>query len=262
MDALRVEPLVQAMAEGEVVNRDGLPRGTFASMRLFSQTVSPPVARMLRLLDRVPASAYVAGAIALIGGLLSVQGLRKKPLYVGFAATSTGFAGMVMSVVLILVFQVQYGDVYQYVGALTALFMLGAAAGSAWAARLGGGPLLVIESGLLLTLSLAYGCAVWAPPAEIWLGMIFLLMVLTGLMTGAQYPVLVARLRGGDRRIGFPAGRIYVLDLAGAVLGAALAGIVLLPTIGLARTILLMAVVKAGSLLLILAWQRKLTSPA
>ncbi|MBI4572469.1 MAG: hypothetical protein HY713_04175, partial [candidate division NC10 bacterium] len=262
MDPGRFTHLVQAILEREAANRDGLPRGTFASMRLFSRVVSPPIARTLELLDRLPAAAYMTGAMALIAALLAAQVRLKKPLYVGFAATSTGFAGMLMSVVLILVFQVQYGDVYQYIGVLTALFMLGAAAGSAWAARCGGGPLLAIESGLLLTLILAYGCAVWAPPAEVWLGLIFPFMVLTGAMTGAQYPVLVARLRTADGRIGAPAGRIYALDLAGAVLGAALAGIVLIPTIGLARTILLTAVLKAGSLVLILAWQRTAASPA
>jgi spermidine synthase len=261
MDRERFAHLLQAIGEGEVVNRDGFPRGTFASMRLFSRVVSPPVARMLAVLDRVPAAAYVAGAIALIGGLLAVQVRWRKPLYVGFAATSTGFAGMVMSVVLILAFQVQYGDVYQYVGVLTALFMLGAAAGSAWAASRGAGPLPAIESALLLTLLLAYGCGVWGPPADVWLGLIFSFMVLTGIMTGAQYPVLVARLRVAHGGIGAPAGKVYVLDLAGAILGAALAGIVLVPTIGLAGTILLTVVLKAGSLVLILAWQRRPAAP-
>jgi hypothetical protein len=145
--------------------------------------------------------------------------------------------------------------VYQYVGLLTALFMLGAAAGSAWAARRGGGPLLAVESALLLTLLLAYGCAASAPRTEVWLGLIVLLMVLTGGMTGAQYPVLVARLGTGRERVGATAGLVYALDLAGAVCGAALAGVVLVPTVGLANAILLTAALKAGSVILILAWR-------
>jgi len=255
MDPGRFAHLVQAIAEGDVVNRDGLPRGTFASMRFFARQASPPAARALEMLDRIPAAGYLTGAALLVGGLLTLQAWRRRPIYVGYAAASTGFAGMVMSVVLILAFQVQYGDVYQYVGLLTALFMLGAAAGSAWAARRGGGPLLAVESALLLTLLLAYGCAASAPRTEVWLGLIVLLMVLTGGMTGAQYPVLVARLGTGRERVGATAGLVYALDLAGAVCGAALAGVVLVPTVGLANAILLTAALKAGSVILILAWR-------
>jgi hypothetical protein len=56
------------------------------------------------------------------------------------------------------------------------------------------------------------------------------------------------------------AGRVYVLDLIGAVLGAALAGVVLIPTIGIAGTILLAVVLKAGSVALIVAAPRRMTA--
>jgi spermidine synthase len=261
MDEERFAPLVQSFAGSEPANRDDLPRGTFASMRLFSRAVSPAAARGFELLDSVPAVAYLAFAAAVVLGLLGLQARRGKPLYVDYAALSTGFAGMMMSVVLILMFQVNYGDVYQYVGLLTALFMLGGAAGSIWTARTGRTPLLAVESALLVTLLLAYGCIASAQP-DAWLILTFVLMILTGVMTGAQYPVLVARVASERTGVGALAGRIYVFDLAGAVLGAALTGVVLVPTIGIGKTILLAAVLKAGSVLLILASPRYGLTPA
>ncbi len=253
MDPGRSEPLAGEIRQGDGANRDGRPRGTFASMRLFSRVASPSIGRVLGLLDRVPVVAYPVGAVALVGAVLSLQVLRRRAFYVGYAAASSGFAGMVMSVALILAFQVRYGDVYQYIGVLTSLFMLGAAAGSAWAARRGGTPLLVVESALLLTVLLAYGCVVSGPATDVGLGLIFPLMILTGTTIGAQYPVLVACLQTGRGRIGAPAGMVYILDLAGAICGAILAGIVLIPTTGLAGTLFLTAVLKAGSVVLILA---------
>jgi len=262
MDAERFAPLVQAFARDEPANRDYLPRGTFASMRLFSRIVSPAAARGFELLDSVPAGAYLAAAAVLVAVLLGLQIRRGKLLYVGYAALSTGFAGMVMSLVLILTFQVQYGDVYQYIGLLTALFMLGGAAGSLWTAGRGTTPLLAVESAFLLTLLLAYGCAVSALQPDLWLILTFVLMILTGVMAGAQYPVLVARLATARTGVGALAGRIYVFDLAGAVFGAALTGVLLIPMMGIAETILLTAALKAGSVLLILASPRQTIAQA
>jgi len=256
LDRDRFAELVQTFASDEHANRDGLPRGTFASMRVFARTVSPFAARVLEAVDNVPGAAYPVTIAALLAGLLAVQARRRRPLYVGYAAASTGFAGMAMSVVLILAFQIQHGDVYQYIGVLTALFMLGAVIGSAWVGSTGGVPILVVESALLGVLLVAFGCAVVGPQPEVWLPLVFVFMACTGGMVGAQFPVLVARLASHGAEIGAVAGRIYALDLLGAVLGAALAGVLLIPTIGIAGTILLAAALKAGSVILILAAPR------
>jgi hypothetical protein len=169
---------------------------------------------------------------------------------------------MAMSVVLILAFQIQYGDVYLYVGLLTALFMLGAATGSMWAARRIGVSILAVESALLVVLLAAYGYAEFAPQPERSLFSICAFMACTGGIAGAQYPVLVAGDASPGARVGAVAGRIYVIDLIGAVLGAAFAGVVLIPTIGIAGTILLAVTLKAGSVVLILAAPRRTTENA
>jgi spermidine synthase len=253
LDQERFAPLAHAFAQDEPANRDGLPRGTFATMRVFSRAISPAVARGLEALDGLRPSAVLLAISALVASLVALQAIRRKPQYVGYAATSTGFAGMAMSVVLILAFQVQYGDVYQYVGLLTALFMLGAAIGSAWATGRHRVPILAIESALLLVLLAAYGCAIFGPRPEVWLFLIYVFMAGAGGLTGAQFPILVAGSASHGPRMGAAAGRIYICDLMGAVLGAALAGVVLIPTTGIAGTLLVAAALKAGSVILICA---------
>ena len=256
MDGDRFGPLVRAFARDGPANRDNRPRGTFATMQRYSRVASPSVARGLELLDTVPAVVYLTIAAAPVVGLLCLQLGRRKPLYVGYAALSTGFTGMAMSVVLILTFQVQYGDVYQYVGVLAALFMLGGVVGSGWAAGWGPAPLLGIESASVLTVLVACGCVVAAPPPELWRLLIVGFMVLIGAAAGAQFPVLVAHLTRGGGGVGSPAGRIYAFDLVGAVFGATLTGVVLTPIVGIGGTMLIAAILKIGSVILILTGRR------
>jgi len=99
-------------ARDEPANRDDHPRGTFSSMQLFSRVACRPphgywscwtACRRSPIWRSPPRSSSVSCAAA----------RPRETLFVGYAALSTGFAGMVMSVVLILTFQVQYGDVYQ-----------------------------------------------------------------------------------------------------------------------------------------------------
>lgn len=255
LDAERFALLAESIRAETAVNRDTLPRGTFAAMRHDSRVASPAAAATLAALDGIPARTYAGAILAGVLFLLALQTARGRRYYLGVAAASTGGAGMVLCVAMIFAFQVQYGDVYQYIGLLTALFMLGAAAGASWGSGRGGGPLPAVEAALVLTLLAASACAALGPREEVWLPAIVLLMGLMGAATGAQFPILVSRLRGEGGRIGASVAGISALDLAGAVGGAVLAGIVLIPTLGLTATLLLTAAVKLGSLALILAWR-------
>jgi spermidine synthase len=255
MDQARFGSFAERIGGAGVPNRDALPRATFAAMRQFSRLTSPGVARVLEAADRLPASAWAGGLAGLALILLAVQRWRRAPVYRGYAAVTAGFAGMVMSVALILAFQVVHGDVYQHIGVLTALFMLGAATGSIWAARRSGGELLALEMAFLGLLAAAWGGVVSGAWVAAGTSPIYPLTVLVGAMTGAQYSLVVACLGAGPGRIGFAAASVYLLDLAGAIAGAALAGIILIPTLGLGGAILLTAGLKGASALLILAWR-------
>lgn len=198
----------------------------------------------VRLRQRGPAG-WLAGAVALSMG-------------------TTGAVTMALSVVWLFAFQSLYGYVYQRIGWIVALFMAGLAVGcllggrgSAARARRG----LIVVDALLALLTLAI--PVVLPPlvalqAEAWsLALVevcvSLMVLLTGLLGGAAFPLAGQLQLSVAGRTGPAVGRVVGLDHAGACLGALLSGVLLVPVFGLLATAGVLAVMKLGSILALLA---------
>jgi spermidine synthase len=160
---------------------------------------------------------------------------------------STGFASMLLSILLVFSFQIHFGHVYHYIGLLTSLFMLGSGAGAWWAMKRRHIPLLGIELGMTTLTGAAYLFVSLGPEADSARWLIAALMIAAGVLTGVQYPVAVELADRSYRRVTATAGRLYAVDLCGAVFGAVLTAVVLIPGLGLKDTILLAGMMKAGS---------------
>ncbi|MBI2455692.1 MAG: fused MFS/spermidine synthase [candidate division NC10 bacterium] len=72
-------------------------------------------------------------------------------------------------------------------------------------------------------------------------GILFVLLLVPTMLMGGTLPALVKLFERRDRGLGRPAGLLYGLNTLGAVAGAAVAGFVLLPALGLRRTTMLAA---------------------
>jgi len=168
---------------------------------------------------------------------------------------ATGTAGMVSSVVLLLLFQNLHGSLYRDVGLLVALFMAGLTAGSWLGNRLGReqkgalvGRLAVAAAAFgLFFLALAWA-AVGGPSAGLagtLLGkrtFFYTAMILAGALTGMPFP-LVGRLGVAcGRDPGRTGGVLESLDHLGACFGAFATGIILVPIGGIIRTLLVFAI--------------------
>jgi spermidine synthase len=248
-DARRFHQMEQEIvADGNVaVNSDSNPKGAIDGMLLLSSVVSPRMGRVLETIHRVPAGYYLGAAIALLLGAAAVQVRRRGELFLLYAVASTGFASMLLSILLVFSFQIYFGHVYHYIGLLTSLFMLGSGAGAWWAMKTRPIPLLGIELGMTTLTAAAYLFVWLGPEAEYAQWMIAALMTAAGVLTGVQYPVAVDLADQSYRRVITTAGRLYAVDLCGAVLGAVLTAVVLIPSLGLRDTVLLAGLMKAGS---------------
>src|SRR3954469_66714 len=71
------------------------------------------------------------------------------------------------------------------------------------------------------------------------------LIVPTALM-GATFPVLVAVVRGAGQRSAHAIAKLYTANLLGAIIGTLAAGFLLLPTLGVSKTIWLAAATNLG----------------
>ena len=180
------------------------------------------------------------------------------------AAVSGGFAGLSFEITAIFIFQNTWGFVYQAVGMLIALFMLGLGAGAAWTGRwimknhpapgrasrrLAAVQVLIAGLNLallaLLRLDLQLG---W--PGQVllaaWLGVM-------GLLGGAILPLGLRVL--ASRPAGQAAGLLNAADYLGGAVGSLLMAAFFLPLLGTAGSLLLISFLALVSAALLRSWR-------
>jgi hypothetical protein len=146
------------------------------------------------------------------------------------AVAILGFAGMALTILLLLIAQQSLGALYHLLGALTALGMAGIALGVWASARLG---IRGLRGLILLELLLAAALPLLARALSEWPFLLAVLalglgMALAGAAVGAIFPLAVSA--------GVSPGIVYAIDLLGAALAGLSIGILLLPAHGLGAT--------------------------
>jgi len=192
------------------------------------------------------------------------HGARKANAFILIAIA--GAAGMAAQLVLIFVFQVLFGVVYQYLGALNAMFLGGAALGAAAAsnrvAENKSGRFALVNSILLLCFVIfiliipsvalsALSTGTLNSARMISAAFFWAMALFTGGAVGAVFPHALNYLRGGESAsAGAPAaGLIYFADLAGACFASLAASALLIPLLGIVKTLFaaLLAVMLAAA---------------
>ncbi len=211
----------------------------------------------------VAASALERQAPAVLGVVLAAAAALLLARAAGGAAFGieagaiVGLAAMGWWVLLLACWQESLGSVYGEVGALSAAFMAGTAAG-AWGARRRPrpGPAAlagVLAGGATVSLAIAAGLPLVFPRVAV-----VSLLLAGGALTGVAFPS-VARLAGPSTpRRG--AGRGFAADEVGAAVAALLVGLVVLPWAGLASGALGLAALgsaAAAALLLVARHDRR-----
>ncbi len=247
MDDMRFGHLIDIItaSDQKILNKDNTPRGVFESLLLFNSISSPFMVQVLSTLDHIPDIYYFILAIIIIAIFAGTQTKR----FLNFSIASTGFVSMLLSILLILSFQIYYGHVYHYIGILTALFMLGSAVGAFVVMKKTQISIISIEIGLIFLLLCAYLFIASGPEARPTQIIIFTLMALSGLLTGMAYPAAVKLADRSCRAVSATAGKFYALDLFGAFFGAIITAVIFIPMMGLENTLLFAMVIKAGSLM-------------
>jgi spermidine synthase len=182
-----------------------------------------------------------------------------------WSVATTGFATMGLELILLVAFQCLYGYVYVRVGIIVGVFMLGLVVGSLLMRReirkhpelgldtLAGVDFVMVVfavalPGIIHTLGLAAGRSAALPAVE-WV--VMTLVFVTGFLGGAIFPLSAQIVLKEKRRTGRAAGSINAADHLGACLGALVAGVVLVPALGIPATCVLIAAVKLISSLLL-----------
>jgi hypothetical protein len=176
---------------------------------------------------------------------------REERFQALLAMAATGAAAMGLQVVLIYGYQSLFGYVFERVGLIAAVFMAGLAA-AGWVV---GRYVAAIQR---KTMAVAAVLAVFAAVCmavtpvldhlqgknpEAIEGILFSLLLLTGLLTGASFPLVAARHLELSKNAGKAAGWTDAADHYGAAIGAVLTGTLLVPLLGISDACLVLALV-------------------
>jgi len=184
--------------------------------------------------------------VGLAGLLLLYLIFMKREEYILF---STGFAAMGIEMAVIFAFQIIYGYIYEMVGAIITVFLLGLLPGALAGRKWGTNNRVKAEwceGALLALLTIFWG---WSVGLKVALHPAWFLVFsfIFSFFAGFQFPV-VARLIGEDRS---PAAGCLAADLCGAAVGALAVGTLMIPLWGVGTAILWLILVKLSSSLLL-----------
>jgi spermidine synthase len=174
---------------------------------------------------------------------------------------------MAIEIMLIFVFQNTYGYMYQKIGIIIALFMLGLALGAYWMRRqlkggLGSAPkiLLLIEFMLCAySVSLPFviqeliggtqsGANALVVTEYSFMALVFIVAVLVGI----EFPLVSHILIDAGNQGGYVAGWVDAIDHFGACMGALLTGTIFVPLLGIHRTCFVMGFLNFTSFVFLL----------
>ncbi|MFA4842778.1 MAG: hypothetical protein WC658_02980 [Candidatus Omnitrophota bacterium] len=238
------------------INRDLQPFAVFQMLILWNKEFSPKLARALGVLQELNLKLILI-ALAIVYGLLLLVSRRRPKLPVVYCIVTTGFFGMLTSLLLIFSFQVFYGYLYYMLGLLIAIFMAGIAAGSILITRrisLVRAPLNLLmgfEGGIaIFTLILAWiltRFSGWVSSYWIFTALFFI----PGFLMGLEFPLASHLYIGKKGEVGSTAGLLYAADLLGGWVAGILGGIFFLPILGLFNTCLIIVLLKLSSVLML-----------
>jgi spermidine synthase len=245
------------------LNRDDRPIAYFLGSRLLGWSSGSPISGLFAFFSTFTFLAALAALAALLlpVALLALFRRRKgSAVAVTLAAACGGFAGLSFEITAIFIFQNTWGFVYQAVGMLIALFMLGLGAGAAWTGRwiernspspgtasrrLAAVQALIAVLGLALLLLLRLDLQPGWPGQVVlaaWLGIM-------GLLGGTILPLglrILSRLQAGQS-----AGLLNAADYLGGAVGSLLMAAFFLPLLGTASSLMLISFVALAAAILL-----------
>ncbi|MBE0665888.1 MAG: fused MFS/spermidine synthase [Candidatus Aminicenantes bacterium] len=247
------------------LNRDQRPIAYFLGGRMLGWSSGSPLTGLFRLLGKVKFTiVLMTMGLLLLPVLLLTLFRRKKQVGLAQilpAAASGGFAGLSFEITAIFIFQNTWGFVYQAIGLLIALFMLGLGAGAALANRNIEKKLPTAEQAArwlagiqMLIAVLNLGCL---PLLRInfrlgWPGQFLLAAWLggMGLLVGAIMPLGMRAMR--RLPAGLSAGLLNAGDYLGGAIGSLVMAAFFLPLLGTGNSLLLISLLSLVSAALLL----------
>ncbi|MDP8253963.1 MAG: 4Fe-4S binding protein [Candidatus Kaelpia aquatica] len=184
-----------------------------------------------------------------------VENIFNAKLYQVFS----GASAFIYYIVLLFLFQNIFGTIYIYIGLLSSLFMLGLVLGGLSIKNITEkiAPFKIIISILSIQLLIylfsfyLFKEAINDLPNQLSIPIFSSLFLFSGILTGASYPLAAKALENKHLRLISLAGILQSLDHWGAAIGSTITGMILIPLLGISKTLLFLSILTFAVLLLI-----------
>jgi len=241
--------------ETERINRDFHPISYYYNLILWGSKALPQrTARVFWQLSQIK-FGWLSLGLVFVSLILVLSRRRLGKNLIPLAVFIGGFAGISLELILIVGFQIVYGNLYFMIGIIIASFMLGLVLGTGlitW--RLGKIKkkylaLCRIELGLgiyaLVIATILLAMNIWrVVPQFFGIQILFpLLTVFSGFWVGMIFPLANSLYLEEEKVVGRTAGKLYGFDLLGACLGSMATTVFLVPLFGLIQTTLLISLI-------------------
>jgi spermidine synthase len=248
------------------INSDFRPLGLFYSISHWNALFAPSLRWLFRLFEMINVRiiALFFAFFLLIYIFFQSKQRRFLPAVIPLSIITTGFAGMIISLMLIFTFQSMFGYVFSWIGLLVSSFMAGAACGAMLItrvlARINNYFRLFIKIDLaIICFSLGLPCIFLAirsyqtsPDVFVFFRMLFLIIAcICGLLIGSQFPLANMIYLRSSNGLSKTAGLLYASDLLGGWFGGIVGAVVLLPVLGLTRTCITVVLLKLTSFIVL-----------
>jgi spermidine synthase len=250
------------------INSDFKPIGVFYSVSHWNALFAPSLRWLFRQLERISLKTVVPFFVILPLLYLISQSKRTRffRAAIPLSIFTTGFSGMLFSLMLVFAFQSIYGHVFSWIGLLVAAFMAGAACGAMLVAKLLDrirNRFALFTSIELAIIGFSLGCPLVVLGANECLGspdrfflfrLLFLVVsFVSGLPLGSQFPLANKLYHRNSTSRTRTAGLLYASDLLGGWFGGIVGAVVLLPILGLVGTCVTVGLLKLTSLIVLKA---------
>jgi len=284
MPPLRTQNLRERLdAEtNRAVNSDFRPVTYYFNLILWGRFSGSRIAAALVKIKDVKLQYLLAGILVLLAARLFYRAASRREQALHrrtdtlLAIGTTGMAAMGLEVVLLLAFQSIYGYVYEKIGIIVAVFMAGLAVGGLIGARIARGGVPHVPDSqppgarqgdaanwaftLTITEMMVAAFAALTPLALWWLAGLgarphiesaFMgLVAIGGLLTGLEFPIAGKAYLATGAGAGISAGMVDSADHMGAAAGAAVAGVLLVPLLGIPAACAVFAAANAATAVL------------
>lgn len=264
LNPMRLDYIASLLESGPVrpLNRDFAPTCYFNNLLLWASQLHPWLEKaMLALSDIGKTRFWLALGVALVVYVaLSRGGWLGSAIAIQTSVMVMGGTQLAFEIILLVVFQILEGFVYQQLALIVTFFMTGAALGagleSLLALRIRSARrwfvLTQIAFAAFVLISLKILLSTHQVPGEVTAVlstsvMFSLLAGVAGLLGGLHFALAVKVASATNTSSAAAAGRIYAVDLLGAASGSVLASLYILPVYGVPMAMVVLSAASLGS---------------